>query len=74
MKNFVSRAAIEVGSIIFLFYANLLMGAYVHSGVGQTQGVLAALREIITAQNFTIAVIAGVIGHGGFELLRRKFR
>jgi hypothetical protein len=37
MKKNVSRAVIEVGFIIFLFYSNLLMGEYERSGLGQRE-------------------------------------
>jgi hypothetical protein len=33
------RALIEIGFIIFLFYANLLMGEFERSGMGQRRGL-----------------------------------
>ncbi|MGA2047620.1 MAG: hypothetical protein ABSG96_08000 [Terracidiphilus sp.] len=65
------RAVIEIASIIFLFYSNLLMGEYTASnGAGKTLAF--ALQDILTAKNFTIAVISALIGHVLFETLRRR--
>jgi hypothetical protein len=46
VKERIARALIEVGFIVFLFYANLLMGEYEHSGMGQTRGLRWAVSEI----------------------------
>jgi hypothetical protein len=73
MKKSVLRAAIEVGFIIFLFYANLLMGEFERSGLGQKRGVFWALMDVFTAANFGIALIAGLLGYFIFEFLRKKF-
>ena len=73
MKKNVSRALIEVGFIVFLFYANLLMGEFKRSGMGRTRGMAWALGEILTAANFEIALIAALIGYVLFEFLRNKF-
>jgi len=65
------RAAVEVGFIIFLFYANLLMGEFTgRSGRGKSWG--AALSDIITPTNFAIALVAAIVGYIGFEALRRR--
>ena len=65
------RALIEVGFIIFLFYANLLMGEFTRTnGVGRTLSF--AVRDILTVPNFIIANIAACIGYGVFEFLRKK--
>lgn len=64
---------IEVGFIIFLFYSNLLMGEFEHSGPGSTKGLVWALSDIFTAANFGIAAIAAAIGYILFEFLRTKF-
>ncbi len=72
MKNSVWRAVIEVGFIIFLFYANLLMGEFERSGLGRKNGLLWALSEVFTTANFAIAVIAGLIGYLLFEFLRKR--
>ncbi|MGA9902876.1 MAG: hypothetical protein WBQ39_13130, partial [Terriglobales bacterium] len=67
MKKSVWRAVIEVGSILFLFYANLLMGEYERSGAGQKKGFAWALRDVCTMSNFAIAMVAALIGYVFFE-------
>lgn len=63
------RAAIEIGFIVFLFYANLLMGEYTHhSGAISLH---AALRDIVTPTNFLIALLSAIVGHFIFESLRK---
>jgi len=57
---------------MFLFYANLLMGEFEHSGLGQRKGFLWSIRDIVTVPNFTIAVAASLIGYALFEFLRKK--
>jgi hypothetical protein len=66
------RALIETGFIIFLFYSNLLMGEFEKTGYGQKNGLLWALNDIFTTNNFTIAIVAAVIGYFVFEFLRKK--
>ena len=66
------RALIETSFIIFLFYANLFMGEYEKSGNGERKGALWALNDIITVNNFIIAIVAAVIGYFVFEFLRKK--
>jgi hypothetical protein len=73
MKRNVWRAVIEVGFIVFLFYSNLLMGEFERSGMGQTRGLAWAIRDVFTAANFEIAMIAALIGYVLFEFLRKKF-
>ncbi len=73
MKKNVWRALIEVGFIIFLFYSNLLMGKFERSGIGQTRGIAWAIKDVLTAANFAIAVIAALVGYILFEFLRKKF-
>jgi hypothetical protein len=73
MKKNVGRAAIEIGFILFLFYANLLMGEFERSGLGTRRGWAWAVRDVFTASNFAIAIVAGLIGYGLFEFLRKKF-
>jgi hypothetical protein len=72
MRDAFIRAAIEVGSIVFLFYANLLMGEYERSGMGTTRGLAWALGDIFTATNFAIGLGAGLVGYVVFELLRKR--
>jgi hypothetical protein len=66
------RAIIEVGFIIFLFYSNLLMGEFEHSGLGQSRGLVWAIGDIFTMANFMIAVVAALIGYVMVESLRNK--
>jgi hypothetical protein len=72
MRKTVWRAAVEMAFIIFLFYANLLMGEFVRSRLGRERGLLWALHDIFTVQNFAIAVVAALIGYPIFEFLRKK--
>jgi len=67
------RAIIEVGFVIFLFYSNLLMGEFEHSGAAQHRGIAWAISDIFTAENFVIAMIAALLGYLLFEFLRRRF-
>lgn len=73
MKRNVWRAVIEVGFIVFLFYSNLLMGEFERSGMGSKRGLAWAIGDVFTAGNFAIAVVAGLIGYGLFEFLRKRF-
>ena len=73
MKKNAWRALIEVSFIVFLFYSNLLMGEFEHSGMGQKRGLAWAIRDIVTTANFEIALIAALIGYVFFEFLRKKF-
>ena len=72
MKKNILRAIIEVGFIVFLFYANLLMGEFERTSAGQKMGWAWAIRDILTTTNFEIAVIAALIGYVVFEYLRKK--
>jgi hypothetical protein len=67
-----SRAVIEVGFIVFLFYSNLLMGEFTHSGIGQGKGMLWAVQDIFTLTNFMIAIGLSLIGYLVVEFLRKK--
>jgi hypothetical protein len=73
MKKNMWRAAIEVGFIIFLFYSNLLMGEFERSGMGQKRGLTWAFRDVLTAANSEIAIIAALVGYMLFEFLRKRF-
>jgi len=66
------RTAVEVGFIVFLFYSNLLMGQYTVSGLGQRNGLLWAIRNIFTMDNFVIALATALIGHLVFEYFRKR--
>ena len=63
---------IEVGFIIFLFYANLLMGEFERSGLGEKRGTWWAIADIFTVHNFAIAVVASAIGYVVVEFLRTR--
>lgn len=73
VKKSVWRAVIEVAFIVFLFYANLLMGEFERSGMGTRKGFASAIVDVFTVANFGIAMVAALIGYGLFEFLRRKF-
>ena len=73
MKKNVWRAVVEVGFITFLFYANLLMGEFERSGMGQKKGFAWAIGDVFTAANFRIAMIAALLGYVFFEYLRKRF-
>jgi hypothetical protein len=73
MKKNVWRAVVEVGFITFLFYANLLMGEFERSGMGQKNGFAWAIGDVFTAANFRIAMIAALLGYVFFEYLRKRF-
>ena len=66
------RAVVEIGFIIFLFYSNLLMGEYERSGAGRVKGLEWGLRDVLTWQNFEIAIIAAAVGYVLVELLRTR--
>jgi hypothetical protein len=67
----ISRAIVEIGSIIFLFYSNLLMGEFTRAN-GRGKTLAFALNDIFTRTNFAIAVVSGLIGYIVFEYLRKK--
>lgn len=67
------RTVLEVGSILFLFYSNLLMGEYTKSGMGEKRGLLWAIQDIFTITNFIIAITLAFIGYVVFEIFRRRF-
>jgi hypothetical protein len=67
----IKRASIEVAFIVFLFYANLLMGEFNRTN-GRGKTLAFALRDILTVTNFSIAIVAALIGHGVFHYLRKK--
>ena len=73
MKNHGWRLVIEVGFIVFLFYANLLMGEFERSGIGEKRGLIAALADVLTLPNFAIAIVAAAIGYLVVEFLRTRF-
>jgi hypothetical protein len=72
MKSRIFRALIEMGFIIFLFYANLFMGEFEKSN-GVKKSLIWALEDIFTVTNLAIALVAACVGHLVFEFLRKKF-
>ena len=66
------RGLVEAGFIIFLFYANLLMGEYTRRGSAVHKGLLWGLKDIFTQANFEIAIAAALVGYLVFEFLRKK--
>jgi hypothetical protein len=68
----VIRAVIEVSSIVFLFYSNLLMGEFTAAN-GQGKTLSHALHDVATGTNFAIGICSAVIGYVVFEFLRRQF-
>ena len=73
MRKNLARAFIEISSVLFLFYSNLLMGEFTRSGRGQGKGVLWAFRDIFTVKNFIIGIIAAFVGYIVFEFLRSRY-
>ena len=74
MKTAIWRAVLEAGFIVFLFYANLLMGEFERSGMGRERGLMWALGDIFTTANFAIAIVAAVIGYALVEVLRNRLQ
>jgi Trk-type K+ transport system membrane component len=67
-----TRALIEVGFIIFLFYTNLLMGEFERAGMGQKKGLMWAISDVFTVSNLGIAVAGATIGWFLIEFLRHR--
>ena len=65
------RAVVEIVSIVFLFYSNLLMGEFTATA-GRDKSLSVALYDIFTPVNFAIAGISALIGYVVFEFLRRR--
>jgi hypothetical protein len=70
--TFVWRSILEIGFIIFLFYSNLLMGEYEHSGLGSKRGILWALYDIFTLSNLALAFVFAFIGYFVLEFFRKR--
>jgi hypothetical protein len=66
------RTITEIGFIVFLFYSNLLMGEFTHSGAGRNKGLGWAVRDVFTIENLVIAIIAALVGYVVVEVLRSK--
>jgi hypothetical protein len=72
MKN-IWRALVETGFVIFLFYANLLMGELERSGPGRVYGSAWA-SDIFTVPNCAVAVVAPLIGCLVVEFPRERLQ
>jgi hypothetical protein len=66
------RFVIEVAFIMFLFYANLLMGEFERANSSGGKALTAALGDIFTATNFAIGMAASLIGYAVVEFLRAR--
>ncbi len=65
------KAAVEIGFIVFLFYANLLMGEFTRSNGHRS--LAKAAWDAWTPMNFCIGFVAACLGHWTFEFLRARF-
>jgi len=72
MNKNVARAIVEIAFILFLFYANLLIGEFERSGQGRERGLVWAISDIFTLSNYTIAILAALVGYVVFEFLRKR--
>ena len=63
---------VELLFILFIFYANILMGEYTHSNMVHNKGLWASINNILTLDNFIIALVAALISHFVFGYLRKK--
>ena len=72
-KSQIFRTLIETAFIVFLFYANLLMGDFTRSGNAHGKSLIWAIQDVFTITNFEIAIVAAFVGHYFFEYLRGKF-
>jgi hypothetical protein len=69
--NPIWRAIIEIGFIILLLYSSLLMREFTRAN-GQGKTLTLAVEGIFTYANLAIAIIAGLMGYGVIEYLRKK--
>jgi len=54
MKKSIWRGLVEATFIVFLFYANLLMGEFTRSGMGRRRGLVWAMEDVLTPTNLVI--------------------
>ena len=71
MKS-VWRATIGIGFIISLLYSNLLMREFERSGPGQSKGLVWAIGDLFTADNFMIAVIVAFFSYILLKLIGNR--
>ena len=67
----IGTAIIEIAFIIFLFYANLLMGEFTRSSP-RAKTFTAALYDVLDMKTIGIALAAASIGFVGFDYLRKR--
>lgn len=72
MKKGAFRALVEIGFIVFLFYANLVMGEFTRSGAARNHRLVWALQDVVTRTNLAIGIIAALVGYVLFEFLRNR--
>jgi hypothetical protein len=63
------RAVVEIGFIIFLLYANLLMREFTHAGSKQKSPEF-AVQDIFTVTNLVIATISALLGYLVLEYIQ----
>ena len=67
MKKNAWRAVIEIAFIVFLFYANLLMGEFERSGIARKRGIVWAIARRFYHRRFEIAPGRGSSSATGFS-------
>ncbi len=72
MAKKILRAVTEIGFIIFLFYSNLMMGEFTHSGIARGATFASAAGDVFTGINFCIALVAAAIGFAVVEFVRMR--
>ncbi len=70
-KSILKAALLEIAFIVFLFYANLLMGEFTVSN-GHGKSLTMALRDLLSAKSLITALVSAVIGFAGIQYLRRN--
>ena len=69
LKQIVGALA-EIGSILFLFYTNLLMRQFTRSR--QASGLLAAISDVFTPTNALIGLVGATVGYFYIEEMRKR--
>jgi hypothetical protein len=68
----IRRILLEMAFILFLFYANLLMGQYNLGHSFADKPILVAISNICTVDNLIIGIAAAFVGHVAFDYLRKR--
>src|SRR5690348_14823162 len=68
----IGRFTLEAGLIVFLLYSTLLMRQMERASPGYDKGLVENLRDILTLESFSIAVLTGLIGGIILEFLRGR--